>query len=161
MSNISELISQRQENLAKGWQSFLTHPLHKSIAVVVEREKTNLPSEFVPWAPGIVIASDSLLEAAGRFGWLELWRQHKRYGHYYFCQIRVKERSGFWFVETGGCVLAFRYGSMPICARTHPNAINLCMYILEHSHHTMNTPLGPKGHGLCWVRSTRDGILDC
>jgi len=71
MATVSELIIQRQKHLSESWQSFLNHPLHSSITQVIDRKNTNLPSNFVPWAPAIVIASNSLLKAARQAGYSE------------------------------------------------------------------------------------------
>lgn len=153
MATVSELISERQRTIAKSWQNFLQSPLHQSIAVVVEREKTNLPANFVPWAPGIVIASDRLLRAAGRARNWKLWGQHPTNGYYYIAQAIVRERSGFWFLEEQGSkVLVYLFGSMPICTRTRREAINLYEYMIRDRGRAWL-------HGLCWVRSKPDGIL--
>jgi hypothetical protein len=160
MASVSELIFKRQNDVSKGWQSFLQQQhLHRSIGVVVEREKTNLPAKFVPWAPGIVIAGHYLLHAAGQHV-SQMWRRHQRYGYYYRATLVVRERSGFWFVEYEGNILVFRYGSMPICTRTHHEAINLWEFIF-HQWDRLDPPIGPRGHGLRWVKSRPDGILDC
>jgi hypothetical protein len=149
MATVSELIIKRQKDVSRGWQSFLQQqPLHRSIAVVVEREKTNLPAKFVPWAPGIVIASDDLLKVARHTPRLQHnWHRHRRYGYYERAKLIVRERSGFWFMECEHHVLVFRYGSMPICTRTHQAAIDLFEYILPQSQNVFERPLGPQGHG--------------
>jgi hypothetical protein len=123
--------------------------------VIVEREKTNLPAEFVPWASGIVIASDYLLGVAGHCAYPEQFRRHERYGYYVYYECIIRERSGFWFIEKlGSYVLVFGYGSMPICTRTRQEAINLCEYI------GCRPALKPVGHGLRLIRSKPDGILN-
>ena len=161
MATVSELIIRRQNELSKGWQSFLKHPLHSSIAQVIDRKNTNLPSNYVPWAPAIAIASNSLLKAARQVRYLDRWRKHQRYGYYYRCEIRIKERSGFWFIERGDQVLVFRLGSMPICTRTHRDAIALFEHVFCQFEYSYDPPLGPRGHGLSWVRSKPDGIIHC
>jgi hypothetical protein len=133
-------------------------PLHGSIAQIIDRKNTNLPSDYVPWASAIAIASNSLLKAARQARRSNLWRKHQRYGYYYICKVRIKLRSGFWFIERGDQVLVFRFGSMPICTRAHLDATALFEHVFENSY---DPPLGPRGHNLRWVRKTPDGILDC
>jgi hypothetical protein len=55
MASTSEMIIERQKTLSRNWQSFLKHPQHSSIAEVVKRKKAELPPDFVPWAPAVVI----------------------------------------------------------------------------------------------------------
>jgi hypothetical protein len=162
MATVSELIVERQNNLSKGWQSFLEHRLHSSIAQVIDRKNTNLPSNYVPWAPGIVIASSSLLKAARQAAvYVGRYRKHPRFGYYYYAEIRIKERCGFWFIERGEYVLVFRFGSMPICTRKHRDAIRLFEHVFGQFGYSYDLPLGPRSHNLRWVRITPDGILDC
>jgi hypothetical protein len=145
MATVSELIAERQKHLSESWQSFLRHPLHSSIAQVIGRKNTNLPSDYVPWAPAIAIASSSLLKAAGRARHPDLWRKHQRYGYYHICEVRIKERCGFWFIERGDWVLVFRLGSMPICTRTHSDAIALFEHVFRQFENSYDPPLGPRG----------------
>jgi hypothetical protein len=154
------LIDERLKTLSKSWHTFLKHPKHHCIGMVVEREKTNLPAKFVPWAPGIVIVSDYLLRVAGQAPYSEFWRRHPRHG-YYYCKntnLVVRERSGFWFMESGSDVVVFVYASMPVCTRTHREAINLSAYFNPESYGSYHID---RGHGLRWVGSKPDGILDC
>ena len=165
MATVSELIIERRNNVSKGWQSFLNHPLHSSIAEVIERKNTQLKADFVPWAPGIVIASDYLLRTAGYTSTAShrppRWRKHRRWGYFRKGPIVVRKRDEFWFVESAfGDVLVFRYGSMPICTRTHQAAMKLAEHYLKRSQYTFNwLPLQPDG--LRWIKSKPDGILVC
>jgi hypothetical protein len=162
MATVSELIVERQNNLSKGWQSFLRDPLHSSIAQVIDRKNTNLPSSYVPWAPGIVIASNSLLKAARQASrYVDEFRKHPRFGYHYFAEIRIKERGGFWFIERGDKVLVFRFGSMPICTRKHSDAIRLFEHVFRQWGNSYEPPVGAHGYNLRWVRKTPDGILAC
>src|SRR5258707_3345173 len=58
-------IDERRNAVLLDWDTFLKQPRPRLISEVVERSKSALPGDFVPWAPGIVIASDYLLAAAG------------------------------------------------------------------------------------------------
>ena len=163
MATVSELIAERRKRLSEGWQSFLNYPLHRSLAQIIDRKNTNLPSNYVPWAPAIALASNSLLKAAAassQAGYPGKWRKHQRYGHYYRGEVRITERSGFWFIERGDQVLVFIFGTMPICTRTHRDAIGLFKHVFPQFA-SRQPPLGPRGHNLRWVRKTPDGILDC
>ena len=162
MATVSELIAERQKKLSDGWQLFLNYPLHSSLARIIDRKNTNLPSNYVPWAPAIAIASNSLLKAARQAGYrVDRWSRHPRYGYYYSAEIRIKERSGFWFIERGDQVLVFRLGSMPICTRAHRDAIALFEYVFHQWGNSYDPPLGPRGYRLRWVKKTPDGIIDC
>jgi hypothetical protein len=159
MATVSELIVERQNEVLKGWQSFLKHPLHRSIAEVIERKSTQLNADFVPWAPGIVIASDHLLRSAGHNPNSRRpprWRKHRRWGYFMKGALIVRKRGDFWFVEIAGpSVLVFRYGSMPVCTRTYQAAMRLAQYFLSLP------TLPPPSHGLRWIMSKPDGILSC
>ena len=160
MTTVSELIAERRKTLSESWHSFLKHPLHSSIAQVIDRKNTNLPSNYIPWAPAIAIASNSLLKAARQAGYIDRYRKHPRYG-YYYAEIRIREHSGFWFIERGDQVLVFRLGSMPICTRKHRDGIGLFEHVFRQWEDTYEPPMGPHGYNLRWVKKTPDGIIDC
>jgi|SRR5665647_521395 len=68
MATVSELIIERQNNVSKDFRPFREYVRHSSfsaIAEVIERKNAQLKANYVPWAPGVVIASDYLLHAAG------------------------------------------------------------------------------------------------
>jgi len=159
MATVSELIIQRQNDVSKDWQSFLEHPVHRSIGEVIPRENTQPKADFVPWAPGVVIASDYLLRRSGHTPTSRRpprWRKHRRWGYFMKGALIVRKRSDFWFVEMAGAsVLVFRYGSMPVCTRTYQAAMRLAQYFLSLP------TLPPPVHGLRWVLSKPDGILSC
>jgi hypothetical protein len=162
MTTVSELIAERRKSLSESWPSFLEHPLHSSIAQVIDRKNTNLPSNYVPWAPAIAIASSSLLKAARQAPCVGRYRKHPRYSYYYCAEIRIRERSGFWFIERGADnVLVFRFGSMPICSRKPRDGIALFEHVYRQCEKEYEPPVGPRGYYLRWVRKTPDGILDC
>jgi hypothetical protein len=102
MATVPELIVERQKEISKGWESFLGHPLHSSIAEVIARKSTKLNADFVPWAPGILIASDRLLRSAGHnpnSRRSPKWRKHRRWGYFMNGPFIVCKRRDFWFVE--------------------------------------------------------------
>jgi len=157
MSTVSELIAERQRTLSKSWRAFSKYR-HSSIAEVVKRKKANLTPDFVPWAPAVVISSESLLRFVGHTSTSDRpkgWRLQPSYGYKKGWQA-VRKRGQYWTIENDGlyeCVLAFAFGSMPVCTHTHEAAMRLADYFADDS-----TTLG---HGLRWVGSTPDGILDC
>ena len=159
MATVSELIIERRNNVSKGWQSFLEHLKHleypSAIAEVIERKNTQLKADFVPWAPGIVIASDYLLRSAGQnstSGRPKGWRLQPSWGDYRKGSLFVRKHGKFWMVEDNNQnVLVFTYGSMPVCTRTYEAAMWLAEYFADDR---------PQGHGLRWVGSAPDDIQD-
>jgi hypothetical protein len=160
MVTVSELIAGRQKTLSESWSMFLKHPLNSSIAQVIDRRDTNLPSSYVRWAPAIAIASGSLLKAARQAEYDDRFRKHPRFAYYYYAEIRIKERSGFWFIERGDNVLVFRFGSMPLCTRKYLDGIRLFEHIFRQWGYKYEPPVGPRGYNLRWVRKAPEGILD-
>ena len=158
MATVSELITERQKSLSRDWQSFLKHR-HRSVANVAKRTWARLAPDFVPWAPAIVIASDYLLQSVGHTptsGRPKGWRLQPSTGNYK-CgfELIVRKRGQYWTVEGNGlyqCVLVFNFGSMPVCTRTPEAAMRLAEYFADNTR--------PLPHGLRWIRSTPDGILD-
>ena len=163
MATVSELIAERQHAVSKDWQVFLNHPLPSSIAEIIERKEAQLKADFVPWAPGIVVASDYLLRTAESSNSRRPpnWRKHRRWGYFQKGALVVRKRGEFWFVESaGGYVLVFRYGTMPVCTRTHQPAMRLAQHFFVRSQYIFEwLPLRPDG--MRWVRSKPDGILSC
>jgi hypothetical protein len=157
MTTVPELIAERQKALSASWPSFLKHPLPISIAGVVKRNEAKLPPDYVPWTPAVVIASDYLLRTAGHTstsgrptGW-SLQRSSGVYKKGWWSFVR--KRGQYWTIENGGlyeCVLAFSFGSMPVCTRTPEAAMRLAEYFGDDSQ--------TLGHGLRWLGPTPDGI---
>jgi hypothetical protein len=157
MSTITEKIIARRKAVSLHWQKFLREPPPHLIAEVVERDDTEMPDRFVPWAPGVVVASDHLLAAAHhRLGSRPPlgWSQHKprvfwkpaRTNRLWVCGL-----GEFWTVEREiETVLVFAYGSMPIVTRSYQAAMRLAEYC-----HPQPAP------GLMWVVMTPDGINWC
>ena len=52
---LDQMIMERRNAILKCWPGFREHPPTVLIAEVIERSKTDMPDDFVPWAPGIVI----------------------------------------------------------------------------------------------------------
>jgi hypothetical protein len=164
MATIPQLIAQRQNVLSQSWQTFLQDPPTYSIAEIIERENAQLKADFVPWAPGIVIASDYLLRIAGHRPTSRRppkWHKHRRWGYFIKGYLVVRKRGEFWFVETAESdVLVFIYGSLPICTRTYQEAMRLAEHFAVRSQYTYGHLPGPS-NGVRWVCSKPDGILDC
>ena len=167
---LEQMIMERRNAVLKGWHSFLKQPSPYLIAEVVERSKTELPDDFVPWAPGIMIASDYLLQATGYHsgsrrptGWLP-----GKPGIFtkvtYRNRLTVCECGEFWFVEREtGEVLAFTYGSLPVVTRTYQAAMRLAEYCHPRPLEGENCHPCPRGvaSSLRWVVSARSGIFWC
>ena len=158
MNNRTRRIAERQNAVSKDWRRFLRQRLSYSIGKVVNRRKAKLPTDFVPWAPGIVMASDHLLRLAGyhsRSGRPKGWRLQPSRGEYRkdWPSLLVRNHGKFWTVEEylSESVLVFIYGSMPVCTRTYEEAMWLAEYSLDSR---------PLGNGLCWVGSAPHAILD-
>jgi len=103
MMTVSDLIAERQNELSKSWQSFLKQRSTYSIGKIVNRRNTKLPPNFVPWAPGIVMASDYLLRLAGyhsKSGRPKFWRLQPSRGRYRKgLWLFVRNHGKFWTVE--------------------------------------------------------------
>src|SRR4051812_3582771 len=121
MATVPELIRGRQTAVSKDWGRFLRYPL-LYFGRVVNRKNANLPPDFVPWAPGIIMANDYLLRLAGYHptsGRPKGWRLQPSRGDYEKGSSIIRKRGKFWTVEAfDQYVLVFTYGSMPICTRT-------------------------------------------
>jgi hypothetical protein len=147
-------IVERRSAVMKCWSAFLNNlPLHV-VDEVVERCSTDLPDQFVAWAPGILVASNWLLQRANYCpgscrpsGWLgdqELfWKPTDQNW------LHVRRCGNFWTVERDKEVLVFIYGSMPIFTRTHQAAMRLADHCHPHPHQV---------GGLRWVTWTPAGM---
>jgi hypothetical protein len=135
MSMIDQMIEERRNAILKCWQVFQEHPPTVLIAEAIERSKTDLPAWFAPWAPGVVIASDYLLKAAGhrpRSRRPEGWSEGKNpdvftkgmHGN----QLMVRGCGEFWTVERFDEVLACPFGPLPVFTRTSHAAMRLAEY---------------------------------
>jgi len=127
--------NERRSAILNCWQNFLKRPTTVLVAEVIERSKAMLPDWFAPWAPGIVVASDYLLRAAGYHlgsrrpkGWIQerpdLFTKAK-YGN----ELRVRKCGEFWTVERQNVqMLAFPFGPVPVFTRTPQAAMRLAEY---------------------------------
>jgi hypothetical protein len=129
-----EEIQERRALLLKSWPAFVREPPFL-IAAVIDRDKTGI--DFCPWAPGLAIASDCLLRAAGHRpgirgpgGWTETNPD-------VFTKVLYRNRlwvrgcgcGELWTVERDNEeVLAFPFGPTPIYTRTRQAAMRLADY---------------------------------
>ena len=129
-----EEIKERRALLLKSWPTFVREPPYL-VAAVIDRDKTELPNDFCPWARGLVIASDPLLRAAGYCpgtrgpsGWKEVQPDvftKKVYGNW----LMVRGCGELWSVERENQeVLAFFFGPTPMFTRTRQAAFRLAEY---------------------------------
>jgi hypothetical protein len=167
---LEQKIIERRGAVLKHWQTFLDQPSPYLVAEVIERSNTELPDDFVPWAPGIVIASDYLLRAAGYHpgsrrpeGW-----SPGNPGVFtkvtYRNRLTVRGCGEFWIIERETCeVLAYTYGSLPIVTRTYQAAMRLAEYCHPRPLEGENCHPCPRGvaSALRWLVSSPSGIFWC
>src|SRR5262249_15684526 len=105
VTKMMQEIEERRSAILNCWQNFLMRPTTVLVAEVIERSEAMLPDWFAPWAPGIVVASDYLLRAAGYHpgarrpgGWIkerpDLFTKVK-YGN----ELITRKCSEFWTVQ--------------------------------------------------------------
>jgi hypothetical protein len=58
----NQKIEERRNAILKCWPGFLEYTPTVLIAEVIERSKTEMPDDFVPWAPWVVIAATTCYE---------------------------------------------------------------------------------------------------
>jgi len=166
----NQKIEERRNAILKCWQGFRERPPTVLIAEVIERSKTDMPDDFVPWAPGIVIPSDYLLRAAGhRPGSRrpEGWSQGKpdvftkrMYGN----QLMVRGCGEFWTAERElNEVLGFPFGPLPVFTRTLQAAMRLAEYCHPCPQQGEGCFPRPRevASGLSWIVATPSGIEWC
>jgi hypothetical protein len=170
MMMLNREIEERRNAISKCWQGFQSHPPTVLIAEVIERSKTELPDWFVPWAPGVVIASDYLLQAAGHRPGLRRpdgWSPGKpdvftkgMYGN----QLMVRGCGEFWTAERDlDEVLGFPFGPLPVFTRTPQAAMRLAEYCHPSPQKGEGCFPRPRevASGLDWIIATPDGIRWC
>ena len=165
-----KMIVERRKAVAKGWQFFVRQSSPFRIEEIIERNKTELPDDFVPWAPGIIIPSGYLLRAANYApgshrpkGWSRKCPGVFTKVMYGNC-MAVRQCGRFWTVERQNDeVLAFTYGSLPVFTRTYQAAMRLAEYC--HLPIPKEASWHPRPRGVAsslrWVISTPDGIRWC
>jgi hypothetical protein len=162
-------IIERRNAVLKDWPAFVKQPSSHLIAEFIERDQTDLPSNYCPWAPGIVIASDYLLQAAnyhpksrGPNGWT-LGQPDVFTKVIYGNRLLVRGCGEFWTVEREiDEALAFPYGPVPIFTRTRQAAMRLAEYCQPKPREDEYRPF-PKPRGVAsplrWIVSTPSGIM--
>jgi len=161
LENIPQMIANRRKALRKSWRAFQAFKCWQ-ISEVIRRSKAKLPRRFVPWAPGLVIASDRLLSEAGYGrdagsqrpkGWRRLPRMFgERFMRAHPPYVVVRKHHEFWIIEWSHNVLVFTFGSMPVCTRSLEAAMRLADFYVAKDR---------LAYSLRWVPSDSDGILDC
>jgi hypothetical protein len=174
MKTIQEMIAARQQSITRDMPSFLKGPTPYSVLAFVNRNNTNLPTDFVPWAPGIVLPSEYLLRAArqkcGRGsqhrpkGWSS--RPCNSFAKSVFGNfLKVSQCGQLWGIERD-CneALVFRFGSMPVFTQTSDDAMLLVEYCHPRARRGERISF-PEPRDLAsnfrWVPSTPGGIMFC
>jgi hypothetical protein len=162
-----DAITRRYNATRRDWASFLKDRSLHEIAEVIERDDgdLDLPDDFTPWAPGVVIPSDHLLRQIGPHSrdWESTHPDVYRkilHGN----KLLVRGCGKLWTVERQiDTVLAYRFGPLPVFTRTPEAAMRLAEYC--HLPATQDEPYhaSPRGVASCfrWVVSTPDGIRWC
>ena len=166
-----QMIQERRDAILQCLEGFQRNLPTVLISKVIERSKTDLPDEFAPWAPAVVIASDYLLAAAGHRprsrrpkGWTETHPDVFR-KETYWNRLMVRGCGELWSVERE-CeeVLAFPFGPLPVFAETLQGAMRLAEYCHPHpqegEYRSFPRPRGTAS-GLHWMPRTPDGIMYC
>jgi hypothetical protein len=164
--HLADEIARRRSATMVGWDGFREDVSPFQVAEVIDRSKTKFTDDFVPWAPGIAVASDYLLRAANYDpgsrrppGWTQhsarLFRKllHRNY-------LTVSRCGEFWLVERQiEEVLVYRYGSLPIVTRNYQAAMRLAEYchLPRNGEFHRGRPRGVASN-LKWVVSTPDGV---
>jgi hypothetical protein len=101
------------------------------VSEIIPRHRL-LPPNFVPWAPGVVVASQSLLDRCGcqadataPHGWRRKRPDefHKKANPY---NLYVARCGDFWGIEReNDWTLVFSFASMPVFTRTKEDAMRL------------------------------------
>jgi hypothetical protein len=139
----------------------------------IDRSRTKLPDNYLPDAPGVLIAGKDMLRAAGYVprsyhphGWTPgepgtfLRRHSPHSGH----KLWVRKCGKFWIIERSMDLnaghrrdieaLIFASGLRPICTRTYKAA----MWLAEHCDPIPCAPLAGHWVGVCLVRMV-DGLF--
>ena len=169
MMMVEQKIAERRSAVLKDWPSFLMCVSPFVVSTVIDRSKAGLPDDFVPWAPGVVIASDYLLRAAGYCsgslppdGWCSGRPGFTRV--IFRNRLTIRECGEFWFIERETCeVLAHSYGSLPVFNRTYQAAMWLAEFCHPRPLEGENSHPCPRGVASClrWVMSTPTGVRWC
>jgi hypothetical protein len=150
------------------WPEFAKYP-PSLIAEVIDREKIEMSPDFCPWAPGLVVASDYLLEAAGYCpgsrrpsGWKE-GRPNVFTKVIYGNRLMVRGCGELWSVERQNDeALAFPFGPVPMFTRTREAAMRLAEYCHPKAQEGEYRPFpAPRrvASSLRWVYSDPGGIM--
>ena len=164
-----EGIQERRALLLKSWPAFAGQP-PLLVGEVIDRDKTEMPNDFCQWAPGLVIASDYLLRAAGYCpgrrgpsGWKE-GQPDVFTKVIYRNRLMVRGCGELWSVERENDeVLAFRFGPTPIFTHTRQAAMRLAEYCHPKPDKGEGPFPEPRGVAstLRWAASDPSGIHFC
>jgi hypothetical protein len=151
--------SNRRNKVLETYDEF-RRTLSSYIAEAIERSKTELPPDFVAWAPGIVVASDHLLRVANYRpgspppqGWClerpDVYTKVLRDN-----RLMVRGCGEFWTVEREVHeILVFNYGSQPVFTRSYVEAMHMAEFF-----HTNRCDPFPAFPHLRWIPWTPSGI---
>ncbi len=163
-----DAITTRHNAVLRDWPTFLQERSPYEVAEVIERgdPDLDLPDDFAPWAPGVVIPSKHLLRQIGQHS--RDWQETKNLDVYrkslHGNKLMVRGCRKLWTVERQTDeVLAYKFGPLPVFTRTAEAAMRLAEYC--HLPATKDEPwhASPRGvvSNLRWVVSTPDGIRWC
>ena len=161
-------IIERRSAVLKDWPAFVKQPSSQLIAEFIERDQTDLPSNYCPWAPGVVIASDYLLQAANYHpgsrcpsGWA-IGQPDVFTKVIFGNRLMVRGCGEFWTVEREmDEALAFPHGPVPMFTRTRQAAMRLAEYCHPKPREGEYPFPKPRGvaSSLRWVVSGPSGIM--
>lgn len=146
VGELQRKIARRRDAIMRDWPKFRRDASPLLVAEVLSRVQAGLPDNFAPWAPGIVVPSTYLLNAAkarseglraadwnnvdarGRpnTGFFSKWLSEG-------LTLRVRGCNRFWTVERSiphrvVQILVYPFGALPVFTRTHEQAMQLAEY---------------------------------
>jgi hypothetical protein len=158
---------ERPEITLLEWERFCEEFPPRLIEDVIDRDKACLPDWFMPWAWGVVIASDELLREAGHRDGMRQppdWREptphyfeHAINGRSLLLVSRESGETGLWTIERLGPsrryevdeVLGHIFGGTPLFTRSYQSAMPLAMHC-----HTKEPP-----PGLRWIKAPPENVV--
>jgi hypothetical protein len=138
------------------------------------RSQTKMPDDYLPEAPGVLIAGEEMLRAAGHVpashrpaGWTPgesgtFMRRRRRDGDH---TLWVRKCGKLWLIERSLDLdsglrreieaLVFAFGPRPICTRTYVAAMRLA----EHCDPSPGASVARYWAKVCVVRMMDDGLM--
>jgi hypothetical protein len=161
-------IAARRNALRRDWASFIKHRSPLKIAEVIERgdPDLDLPEDFAPWAPAVVIPSEHLLRKIEPRS--EDWSCQNVDAYRLLLHrdnLLVRGCGRLWTIERDlDSVLAYEFGPLPVFTRTVDAAMSLAEYCQRSAAiHDPPWRQRPRGVASCfrWGLSAPDGVGFC